>query len=261
LDNWRAISSKWSQLLLVALGFLVSYNLIQRKYFHISFLLMLACSFTVLLSDASRAAVLPLGVVLIYSLVYKRYFWSVLLFILILPILGFAETARGYFAFGNRTFDDIITILYSLKIFDFGYLTAYSFIHMMVVQEASNVYFSYSDLFYSIIPIPSNFHFLDFNLEDWRLDKFRPMSGVSQILFLGPVPFMALYLLFGLFLTRISDKERNATNVLSAIFLVLSILIAHQYLLRGAMWFFYLHLAFSLFRAPNSKTLRAGMPR
>lgn len=251
-DNWRAISSKASQLLLVVSGFSVSVNIASRKFTFWAVFLLFVIAATVLVADASRAAAIPIGIAAVYSGLNSRYVLAILFSGLILPILGLARAARGFFASGERGIEEFWVIIANAEYFGVGYLAAYSFVHIFVVLDTPHVTFSVSDLFYSIIPLPSSLHFISHNLEDWRIDVFRPMSAMSQIVYLGFPPFLVFNFLVGVFFSRVAMTPRGALGVLGSVFLLLFFLMSHQYLLRGVMWFFYIHL-FIIFLASKNK--------
>ena len=255
IENWRAISSKSSQLLLVAAGFLTSNNIVRRQFSISATVLVFVISATVLVADASRSAALPLGIAAFFCAMNKRYILALLFSAPILPVLGLARGAREFMAFGESGFDNLASIIANTEFFSLGYLAAYSFVHMMVIQDVAHVSFTISDFLYSVIPLPSGIHFINHELENWRMDMFRPMSGMSQMLYLGFFPFLLFNIFIGIFFGKARNASRNRAGILGVLLLLIFFLSCHQYFLRGAMWFFYFHIIAMMISASSGTQL------
>ncbi|HDY8159462.1 TPA: hypothetical protein RQL00_004111 [Vibrio vulnificus] len=195
--------------------------------------------------DGSRAALIPLSLLMLTNLALNRKLAFGLLLMLQFFIYFFIANSRyvddklNFNLLLNTISESILNVqdgFFGLIAYTFGY----SILHFIATTKNELGNFTFSDLLYSIIPLPSSLIPINVNVELWRVDAFRPMGAVSE---LYRVSSFALYLFFFGLGGLVKKLDTMNIFLLKAItmpiFLMVTIFI-FQYHLRAVMWFLFL---------------------
>jgi hypothetical protein len=194
--------------------------------------------------DASRASVIPLMAILLIAS-FKNY-KILFVFALILQIIFYLLSIVG------RTFDDRVTLDFLVSIallfwengFEFllnsvSYFTAFSVLHFSYVVDTGVGVFKFFDLIYSLVPLPTIFWPLQFDIDMWRVDQFRPMGAVAEMHRVNPLFAFAYFFIFGDIARRIDCTRNQTVRVFQILLFSLSCVLVYQYSLRTVQWYLY----------------------
>ena len=219
-------------LLLSLVGALV-YLVKDEKFFFVN-VLFISIMFAIF--DGSRVAVIP-SVVLLSIAVYMRSF-KIFVFSAFLTLTSIYLYDVGRVSARQFEWD---LIFYGFDIYivaDFlSYIFAYSVYHVAdVLAQVDRLEISSSVFIYGLIPIPSAF-FSNIDISQVRLDVFRPIGAIGEMLIFYPLTFFLYSLLIGVLFAVVKRRVSGLGRFVLNMALVFIYLMSYQYGLRTIQWF------------------------
>lgn len=242
----RALSTKSSQAL-VMISTMIS--IIISGYKGINFLSKINIAIVIIIFswiDGSRTSLIPLIVYSIYYIYNKNVWSTIVCFVSIIIVYNLSVVGRV--SFDKDIFSLMESFLSVIKMsifldFEYSYIFQFSYLHFMYTISYVDINFYISDFIYSIVPLPSNMHFIDAHPELWRVDAYRPYGGMAEIFYLGYFYFILYNFLIG-GISGVIDKEENSIFKTIAIgIIVFAFVASFQYGTRTIQWFVYAGIA------------------
>lgn len=247
--EFRPLGGKFTNIILIIQA-LIAIIFYSNRFFH-GFLVLICLTVSLLFSwiDASRSAVLPIAVLLLYAISNKKFITSFFYFVIGVFLFVMAMVARGYAQRANFdslcsiisfTFDSYFELINSFV----GYLFSFSVLQFSLVVRDNAGEFNVNDLIYSILPIPSFLWPYEPDYSLWRVDFFRPMGALSEILRVSIFAFYIFFAFLGWLSKKVDGIKSAFIRVLSLSVFLLIVVQLFQYNLRTTEWFIYLLLFF-----------------
>lgn len=201
--------------------------------------------------DGSRSSLIPLGLLVIYGVTEKKY--RISLFLVLFQIFLY------FFLSESRSIDDKANIDLFFEAF-FGsflgmgdallalvsYTFIYSMLHFIITFKNELGVFVASDLFYSVLPVPSALIPVEVDPSNWRVDKYRPMGALAELVRVSHIFLTFWFFFLGCVARNIDRIKTNMVKSLASAVFFIILLSMFQYHLRGVMWlvFFCILLVF-----------------
>jgi len=252
ITNYRPFGDKFSVILLLIQGVLPVLAIKNKATRIFTILISVLLSLVFAWIDASRASILPLSGMLLSSLTKKNMFLFIP--VLLLMILNFVTAMAARSVYDRLHFSSILDVFQILSenftdllISLISYFTAFSITQFAyVTREYSGVFTSF-DLFYSVIPIPSFMWPSRPDMMLWRVDRFRPMGAVSELLRVSFFFFSLFFVFYGYLSKKLDNISNINLKILSACIFALTCVSIFQYNLRSVQWFLYFMFIITIF--------------
>lgn len=252
VKNYRPLGDKISSLLLLIQSALVVFLSKHARDRVLVISCSLVISFMFAWIDASRAAVLPLvGVVYIFykkkKYIHFSFYFALLILFYMMAIVGRSYVDRiGYGALGEIV-NTTITGFDEVLVWVVSYFTAFSIFQFAYVTRDALGDYTFYDLIYSIVPVPSFFWGNVPDYDNWRADEFRPMGAVSEVFRVSQYAMYFYFFIVGCLAKFVDGIKINTLKLFAlAVFLMTSVMM-FQYNLRTIQWFYHLIIILFLF--------------
>lgn len=219
----RVFEFKSFRFIAILFIFLISY--IIKNSFGFWFIIILTNLYAI--SDASRFS---LFLCILTVVVYRKNISKLAIVVAVFSTI----LAFGYSRFGLASIlDDFILYLG----FTISYFTEYSIYSLAYTYTSSKGVFTLSDFFYSIIPLPSQYHFIDVNDRLWRIDQFRPLSGQGSVARISLLLVATYNIVLGWLLGRYFRIVPQNLRMIMGLSALLVFAMSFQYGIRTVTWF------------------------
>lgn len=220
LRKFEFKSFRFLMLALLVIIFVIARN-------KLGFWLLAVVNITYAFLDASRfSLVFVVILIMLYQSINTKFTG---LCVILITLLTFC-----YSRFGVH-FDLQVIIMYFW--FVVSYVTDFNIYQLAYTIESTKGTFEVKDFLYSIIPIPSNLHFIEVNDRLWRIDAFRPLSGQGSVARLS----LILLCFYNFFLGWLFGRCLRMTPERYVELFVLCIMIifamSFQYSIRTITWY------------------------
>lgn len=244
--NDRFFESKISQFSLLSVVFVLIYSSRNIGFFHI--IITILISFFFAWFDSSRSAVIPISGLLIGFLIQRKYGKCAFSFLLLCFVYFFAlESRQLYYKFDIDSFFNLFEVILKdishVFLTQIGYVTSFSVLHFVYVNNIDKGVYEIADLIYSLSPLPASFMpFIQVDTDNWRIDSFRVIGGMGEVYRVSPFLLPVFYFFLGMLAKRISISKSVFISYFCALILFMSIIVFFQYSLRATHWFWILIL-------------------
>jgi hypothetical protein len=251
------LSDKFSDIGLILTGVAAAISRRNLLFSMISFVIMTYIAFVFAWVDGTRASMLPFVAYAIFMVAERKYIRFTALIALAIYTFSMSMNARYE---SDGTITGLLEYIFQLNFsvsnstLGLGYILGFSPLHFTYVHTNNLGQFGFVDFFYSIVPLPSTFLGDGFRPSDWRVDSFRPMGAVAELLRVNLLAILSFAALLGYY-GYIVDKFGNRFLRVVGSFLILYIVaISFQYNLRTVMWFVVLLVTIVLFERWKNST-------
>lgn len=192
--------------------------------------------------DGSRSSLLPLSLWMLYLFSNKRVVLSFI--VLLIQFFIYFLTAKARYINDKLDINLFLDAIYSAiqTSFDgfFGlisYVFGYSILHFIYVSKTELGLFTFNDLLYSVIPLPSSLNPLTVDVTLWRVDRYRPMGALSEVFRVSPIFLYVHFFLLGILSSKLDRMGDIYLRAFSLPIFTLVCVMMFQYHLRAVMWF------------------------
>lgn len=218
-------------------------NLHTRKYNNITFALICLLSLLFAWLDGTRGAILPF---LVYTYYYaSQRKWGLALSMALIGAFLFILSVSSRWI-GDKSIDSLLVVVgesvSSLSSIRFSYLFQFSYLHLMYVIDQAPYQFDLNDLLFSIIPLPSSFHFFSADPDLWRVDLYRPMGAMGELFIFSPIVFIIFNVAYGILVYKADRLSNLYVRLLTTCLILISFATSFQYHLRTVQWSIYLSM-------------------
>lgn len=250
----REVGGKGASFLVLVSGCLSIINLHTKKYSLISFALVCLTSLLFSWFDGSRTAILPFLVYTYYYASQRKWKLSLSMASMSAFLSVLAISSRFI---GDKSLDSLLIVLdevfSSLSSINLAYLFQHSFLHLIYVIDQTPYQFNVNDLLYSIIPLPSSFHFINADPDLWRVDYFRPMGAMGELFAFSPAAFILFNSVYGILIYKATQLNNLYARLITSCIILTSFAMGYQYGLRTVQWLIYLSIALIFSCRDNGK--------